>query len=111
MEGDVETQAQALPGQGSLRPVFAALVIDLLVTFILQAAAVLTVVWRLRPWTVVIPVAVATVPLAVALRALTRSRRTGRAGAWAWLAVAWAFVIALAAAAWILCMYFDVFAA
>ena len=104
MEGSVETQAQALPQSDSQRPAIAALLVDLLITLLLQAAAVLTVVWHLRPWTLVIPLAVAAVPLGVALWARGRSRRTA-----AWLALAWAIMLALAAVAWVVIMYLDVF--
>jgi len=110
MEGSVDTQVQALPSAGSLRPVIAALVVDLLVTLTLQTTAVLTVFWQLRPWTLVIPLAVAVVPLSLAVWALLRSRRSRRGVALAWLTVAWALLLALAAAAWILLMYVDVLA-
>jgi len=104
MGGSVETQAQAFPQTDSQRPAIAALLVDLLFTVLLQPAAVLTVVWHLRPWTLVIPLAVAAVPLGVALWAHRRSRRTAT-----WLALAWAVVLLLAAAAWVVVMYLDVF--
>jgi hypothetical protein len=99
----METQAQTLPQTGSQRPALVALLVDLLVTVLLQPAAVLTVVWHLRPWTLVLPIAVAAIPLAVALRALRRSPRAAT-----WLAVAWSVVLALAAGAWVLLMNVDV---
>ena len=105
MESSVDTQVQALPSTGSLRPLIAALVVDLLVTLTLQTTAALTVFWHLRPWTLIIPLAVAAVPLSVAVWARRRSRRTAT-----WLALAWAVALALAAAAWVVVMYLDVFA-
>ena len=99
----METQAQTLPQTSSQRPALIALLVDLLVTVLLQPAAVLTAVWHLRPWTLVIPLAVAAIPLAVALWALRRSPRAAT-----WLALAWSVVLALAAGAWVLLMYVDV---
>ena len=98
----METQAQALPQAGSQRPALVALIVNLLVTVLLQPAAVLTVVWHLCPWTLVLPFAVAAIPLAVALWALRRSPRAAT-----WLALAWSVVLALAAGAWVLLMYVD----
>jgi hypothetical protein len=101
----METRAQALPQTGSQRPAIAALVVDLIVTMLLQPALVYTaVIWGLRPWTLVIPLAVAVVPLTVALWAHRSSRRTAT-----WVALAWAVLLALAGAAYTVVMYLDVF--
>jgi hypothetical protein len=96
----VETQAQALPQSGARRTAITALLVDLLVTALWQPAAVSTAIWQMRPWTLIIPLAYAAVPLAVALWALRGSPRVAT-----WLALVWAVALAFAAGAWVLFNY------